>query len=69
MNTDEDEPETVDVTIDGSPSAPVVVQIDARRIAAIIFAACHTTEARSARAANAILAYLIQVHQDGAKLS
>jgi hypothetical protein len=68
MNAD-DEPETVDLHIDASPAAPVVVEIDAQKIAAIIFAACHTTEARSARAANAILAYLIQVHQDGTKLS
>jgi hypothetical protein len=54
-----DSPEHIDVV----HRAPAVVEIEAERIAAIIFATCHTTEARSAKAANLILDYLAEVHQ------
>jgi hypothetical protein len=54
-----DEPESTDVLING----PAVVEIDAEKIAQIIFDTCHTSEARAARAANKIVDYLIEVHQ------
>jgi hypothetical protein len=52
-----DEPETTDVVVNG----PSVVEIDAERIAQLIFDVCHTSEARAARAANEIISYLAQV--------
>jgi hypothetical protein len=55
-----DVPEHMDVVHQG----PVMVEIDAEKIAAIIFAVCHTTEARSARAANLIIDLLIEAHQN-----
>jgi hypothetical protein len=60
-----DEPKTTDVNVSG----PVMVEIDAERIAQIIFDHCHTSEARAARAANLIVDYLIEVHQRATTLS
>ena len=57
------EPEHTDVLITG----PAVVEIDAERIAAIIFATCHTSEQRATRAANLILDYLAEAHQAASK--
>jgi hypothetical protein len=54
-----DEPETTDVVVNG----PSVVEIDAERIAQLIFDVCHTSEARAARASNLIVDYLIEVHR------
>ena len=55
-----DEPQTKDVNVSG----PAVVEIDAQRIAQIIFDHCHTSEAR---AANLIIDYLIGIHQNADK--
>jgi hypothetical protein len=52
---------------DVNVSGPVMVEIDAEKIAAIIFAVCHTTEARSARAANLIIDLLIEAHQNASR--
>lgn len=41
-----------------------VVDIDANRIAAIVFDACHTSETNATRAANRIIEYLIDVFND-----
>jgi hypothetical protein len=46
---------------DVNVSGPAVVEIDAERIAQIIFDHCHTSEQRAARAANEIISYLAQV--------
>jgi hypothetical protein len=55
-----DEPEHMDV-VHRSPS---VVEIDAEKIAQIIFATCHTSETRAAQAANLIIDYLAEAHQN-----
>jgi hypothetical protein len=60
-----DEPETTDVVVNG----PSVVEIDAEKIAQMIFDICHTSEARAARAANLIVDYLAEVHQKATKLT
>ena len=60
-----DEPKTTDVNVNG----PAVVEIDAQRIAQIIFDTCHTSEQRAARAANVILDYLAEAHQNAARSS
>ena len=60
-----DEGEHTDVPV----SRGSMVEIDAERIAQIIFDNCHTSESRAARAANLILDYLIEVHQGANKLS
>jgi hypothetical protein len=60
-----DEPKTTDVIVNG----PAVVEIDAERIAQIIFDTCHTSEARAARCANLIIDYLAEVHQEATGLS
>jgi hypothetical protein len=57
------EPEHTDVAVNG----PAVVEIDAEKIAQIIFDACHTSEARAARAANLVIDYLIGTHQNASK--
>ena len=59
----EDEPKTTDVVVSG----PAVVEIDAEKIAQIIFDTCHTSEARAARAANKVVDYLIETHQNASK--
>jgi hypothetical protein len=61
----DDEPKTTDVVVSG----PAVVEIDAQRIAQIIFDTCHTSEQRAARAANVILDYLAEAHQKAARSS
>jgi hypothetical protein len=60
-----DESRTTDVNISG----PVMIEIDAERIAQIIFDNCHTSEQRAAKAANLILDYLAEVHQKANRLS
>jgi hypothetical protein len=55
-----DAPEHIDVVHQGLS----VVEIDAEKIAAIIFATCHTSEARAAQAANKIIDYLAEAHQN-----
>ena len=60
-----DEPKTTDVNVNG----PAVVEIDAQRIAQIIFDTCHTSEQRAARAANVILDYLAEAHQKATRSS
>jgi hypothetical protein len=55
-----DELGTTDVVVNG----PAVVEVDAERIAQIIFEVCHTSEQRAARCANRILDYLTAVHQN-----
>ena len=60
-----DAPEHIDV-VHRSPS---VVEIDAERIAQIIFDHCHTSEQRAARAANLIVDYLVEVHQKATRLT
>jgi hypothetical protein len=50
--------------IDVVHQASAVVEIDAGRIAQIVFDTCHTTEARSAKAANLVLEYIAEVHQN-----
>ena len=60
-----DSPEHIDVV----RQAPAVVEIEAERIAQIIFEVCHTSEARAARAANLIIDFLAEVHQQAIKLS
>jgi hypothetical protein len=59
----DDEPKTTDVVVSG----PAVVEIDAQRIAQIIFDTCHTSEQRAA--ANVILDYLAEAHQKAARSS
>jgi hypothetical protein len=59
------ESETTDVAING----PAVVEVDAEKIAQIIFDACHTSEQRAAKAANLVPDYLAEVHQKAAGLS
>jgi hypothetical protein len=54
-----DEPKTADVNVSG----PAMVEIDAERIAQIIFDHCHSSEQRAARAANEVIDYLIEVYQ------
>jgi hypothetical protein len=54
-----EEPETTDVVVQG----PVMVEIDAERIAQIIFDHCHTSEQRVAQAAKKIIGYLAEVFQ------
>jgi hypothetical protein len=60
-----DEPEHTDVFISGA----AVVEIDAEKIAQIIFDTCHTSEQRAARAANLILDYLAEAHQRATRAS
>jgi hypothetical protein len=45
-----------------------MVEIDAEKIAQIIFDTCHTSEARAASAANLIVDYLTEVFQSTSKL-
>jgi hypothetical protein len=54
-----DEPEHIDVPIDG----PTLVEIDAERIARIILSTCHTTATGATRASNLILEYLAEAFQ------
>lgn len=65
MNDDDDK--ITDIVIEASPAAPVAVEIDAEKIAQIIFDMCHTTEKRSVQAANRIIDYLIEVHSNAGK--
>ena len=60
-----DEPKTTDVNVNG----PAVVEIDAERIAQIIFDTCHTSERARPEAANLILDYLAEAHQKATRLS
>jgi hypothetical protein len=60
-----DELQSTDVHVEG----PAMVEIDAERIAQIIFDHCHTSEQRAARAANLILDYLAEVHQKATRLT
>jgi hypothetical protein len=56
------EPE-IDVLI----KAGMVVEVDAERMAKIIFDVCPTSKACAAKAANLIIDYLIEVHSNPSK--
>lgn len=58
-----DDDKITDVLVEG----PAMVEIDAERMAQIIFDTCHTTEARAAKAANLIVDYLIELHSNPSK--
>jgi hypothetical protein len=60
-----DEPKTTDVNISGG----AVVEVDAEKIAPIIFDTCHTSEARASRAANLINDYLAEAHHNAIRLA
>ena len=61
----DDEPKTTDVNVEG----PAMVEIDAEKIAQIIFDTCDTSETRAAKAANLIVDYLIGTHQKATRLT
>lgn len=54
--------EEIDIEISGSRSNPKVVEIDAEVIARLIIRVAHAREKPAAKAANAIIDYLVQVH-------
>lgn len=58
-----DDDKITDVLVEG----PAMVEIDAERMAQIIFDTCHTTEARATKAANLICDYLIELHSNPSK--
>jgi hypothetical protein len=58
-----DAPKHIDVVHRG----PVVVEVDATKIAQIVFDTCRTSEARATRAANLIIDYLAQAHQNASR--
>lgn len=54
-----DELDHIDVPVSG----PTLVEIDAEKIAQIVFETCHTSEARAVRCANLIFQYLAEAFQ------
>jgi hypothetical protein len=55
--------EPIDVVVQG----PVMVEVDAVKIAQIIFDVCHTSETRATQAANLVIDYLVGVHQNASQ--
>ena len=62
-----DDDKITDVVVEASAGAPAIIEVDAERIAQIIFDTCHTTEKRAAQAANLVVDYLIKVHSNPSK--
>jgi len=61
--------EDIEVAINASPSAPKIIEIDAAVIARIIMKTAHASPRQAAKAANAIVDYLVVCHQEQRSVS